>query len=70
MEQFFGALPKIKLLSSRNVLGNILSIMFRPADLGDIRQRMAGWPGLLQDVQVSPDLCPGLLQLHAGGTGP
>ena len=43
--------------------------MFRPADLGDIRQRMAGWPGLLQDVQVSPDLRPGLLQLHAGGPG-
>ena len=30
---------------------------------------MGGWSVVLQVVQVYPDLCIGLLQLHAGGLG-
>ena len=36
------------------------SMIFRSADLGNIGQRVAGWPGLLQDVQVYTNLCLGL----------
>ena len=42
-------------------LAQAVNTMFRPDDLGDIGQRVAGRPILLQDVQVYTDLCPGLV---------
>ena len=57
-----GTLPE-KVFSSAS------QMIFRPDNLGNYGKGVAGWLGLLQTVQVYPDLCLGLLQLHAGVPG-